>query len=448
MSFQTRAPILIAPLIGLVSAFAFASAAESNGEFQIVQVAEASAAVPQGIHLIIEQPITGGLVESKLHMAEIRGTATAAGEAPSRFDVMIAIDVSQSTKAASGADVDGDGEIGENPHEGLYAPGEYPDDVWSTDPDDTILAAEVTAARALLESVDPTRIRMGLVTFSGQVDLETKGRISRSQRDAELEVALTHDYDLVHRALEELGGRPPRGATNFAAGIRLATTELAGLSGAASVADPESKKVILFLTDGFPTFPVGLATESDPGDLEAAVNAARVAQKAGIRINSYALGTQALTRPIAATEIARVTLGTFTPVLEPGAIVAALQTVSFANIEDVGVMNLTTREYAPDVRLNPDGSFVAFVPVREGKNRVLVNALASDGGEANVEVEFRFSVKESEGRMKERELARLRRINDELLRHLEAERIRREKRRQRMEREVEIRPVLPGDEEP
>ena len=36
---------------------------------------------------------------------------------------MIAIDVSQSTKAASGADVDGDGEFGENPHEGLYLPG-------------------------------------------------------------------------------------------------------------------------------------------------------------------------------------------------------------------------------------------------------------------------------------------------------------------------------------
>ena len=135
------------------------------------------------------------------------------------------------------------------------------------------------------------------------------------------------------------------------------------------------------------------------------MNAARVAHAAGIRINTYALGTQALTRPIAATEIARVTLGTFTPVLEPGAIVATLQAVSFANIEDVGVLNLTTREYAPDVRLNPDGSFVAFVPVREGRNRVLVNALASDGGEANLELEFEFRVKESEGRMKERELA-------------------------------------------
>jgi hypothetical protein len=177
------------------------------------------------------------------------------------------------------------------------------------------------------------------------------------------------------------------------------------------------------------------------------VNAARVAHAAGIRINSYALGTQALTRPIAATEIARVTLGTFTPVLEPGAIVATLQAVSFANIEDIGVLNLTTREHAPDVRLNPDGSFVAFVPVQEGKNRVLVNALASDGGEANLELEFKFRVKESEGRMKERELARLRKLNDELLRHVEAERIRREKRRQRMEREIDIRAVRPEDEE-
>ena len=66
-------------------------------------------------------------------------------------------------------------------------------------------------------------------------------------------------------------------------------------------------------------------------------------------------------------------------------------------------------------------------------------ALASDGGEANLELEFRFRVKESEGRMKERELARLRRLNDELLRYLETERIRREKRRQRMEREIDIR---------
>ena len=441
-----RAHVLILALLGLVPGFA-AQADPPTPSLAIVEASAAPAPDPQPVRLLIEQPVGGSLVESKMHMAEIRGAATCAGGQPKTFDVMIAIDVSQSTKAASGADVDEDGEIGENPHEGLYLPGEYPDEVWSTDSQDTILAAEVTAARALLESVNPERVRVGLLTFSGQVNLETGRQISRNQQDANLEVPLTRDYDRVRRALDEVAARPPRGATNFAAGIRLATQELAGLSGAVSSTRPDSKKVILFLTDGFPTFPSGQATVSDPGDLEAAVNAARVAQAAGIRINSYALGTQALTRPIAATEIARVTLGTFTPVLEPGAIVATLQAVSFANIEDVGILNLTTREHAPDVRLNPDGSFVAFVPVREGKNRVLVNALASDGGEANLELEFQFRVKESEGRMKERELARLRKLNDELLRHVEAERIRREKRRQRMEREIDIRAVRPEDEE-
>jgi hypothetical protein len=440
-----RAHILILALLGLFPG-AIARADPPSPSPGAVGASAAPAANPGGIRLAIERPVGGSLVESKMHMAELRGTASAAGDRANSFDVMIAIDVSQSTREASGADVDEDGEIGEDPHLGLYLPGEYPDDVSSTDPDDTILAAEVKAAGALLEGLDSKRVRVGLLSFSGEVDPKTGRQVTRNQRDAKLEVALTHDYARVRRALADVGARPPRGATNFAAGIRLATQELAGLSGAVSSQRSSAKKVILFLTDGVPSFPAGKASVSDPGDLEAAVNSARVAHAAGIRINTYALGTQALTRPIAATEIARVTLGTFTPVLEPGAIVAALQTVSFANIEDVGVLNLTTREHAPDVRLNPDGSFVAFVPVREGSNRVLVNALASDGGEANLELEFRFRVKESEGRMKERELARLRRLNKELLLHLETERIRREKRRQRMEREIDIRAVRPEED--
>jgi hypothetical protein len=440
-----RAHILILSLLGLFLA-SIAQAEPPTPSLGVVDASTAAAPDPGEVRLLIERPTGGSLVESNMHMAEIRGAATSASGQPKNFDVMIAIDVSQSTREASGADVDDDGEIGEDPHLGLYLPGEYPDEVRSTDPDDTILAAEVKAARALLESVDSKRVRVGLLTFSGEVDPTTGRQISRNQRDAELEVELTQDYARVRRALDRVAARPPRGATNFAAGIRLATQELAGLSGAVSSARPDTKKVILFLTDGTPSFPAGQASVSDPGDLEAAVNAAQVAQAAGIRINTYALGNMALTRPIAATEIARVTLGTFTPVLEPGVIVATLQSVSFANIEDVGVLNLTTREYAPDVRLNPDGGFVAFVPVQEGENRVLVNVLASDGGEANFELEFRFRVKESEGRMKERELARLRRLNDELLRHVEAERIRREKRRQRMEREVDIRAVRPDQE--
>ena len=52
------------------------------------------------------------------------------------------------------------------------------------------------------------------------------------------------------------------------------------------------------------------------------------------------------------------------------------QGVSFANVEDVVFTNLSTGDFSTDVRLNPDGSFQGYVPVREGMNRVRVNALA------------------------------------------------------------------------
>ncbi len=436
-SFHASVRLLSVPLLWLAAALAAPSAAESD-------VSPRAAVRPAaGIRLMIDSPDDGGAVSAPIHMMELRGTAVAAGGKPSDFDIVIVIDVSQSTRAASGADVDGDGEIGENPQLGLFVPGEVPDDVWSTDPDDTVLAAEVTAARSLLESVDPRRVRVGLVSFSGEVDKVTGRQKSRDQRDATLEVPLTTDFDEVRRALDALLARGSHGATNFAAGVRLATRELAGLSGAESQPLPNREKVILFLTDGTPTFPIGAATVSDAGDLEAAVNAARLAHAAGIRVNTFALGTDALARPLAATEVARVTRGTFTPVLEPGTIVAALQSVSFANVDDVAVMNLTTEESTPDVRLNPDGSFLAFVPVREGRNRILVNAVGSDGSETNRELSVDFSLAKAEGRMLARDLERLRRINAQLALELEAERVRREKRRLRMQRELEIRAERP-----
>lgn len=398
------------------------------------------------VSIRVDSPAAGAVVESELFMAPLSGIASAAGADALGYDVMIVLDVSESTRTASGADVDGDGALGEDPHLGLFAPGEYADEVYSTDPEDTILHAEVRAAETLLDGLDAQRVRVGLVTFSGAADPATGRQKSPEQRDATLQVPLTQDYAQLRAALRRVLARGPNGATNFAAGLRLATQELAGLSGAVSSKRPNVRLVTLFLTDGVPSFPAGLATESDPGDLEAAVAAARVAQAAGIRINTYAVGPDALAKPKAATEVARVTLGTYTPVVEPGAIAAALQTTSFSNVEDIGIVNLTTQESAPDVRLNPDGSFQAFVPVREGRNRVLVNALASDGSEANLEIEFDFHVAEKKGLEKQGELARLRKLNDELIRHLEAEKVKRARREQRIKRELEIRaePAEPG----
>ena len=306
----------------------------------------------------------------------------------------------------------------------------------------------MTAARALLESVDPKRVRVGLLTFSGQVDLETGRQIRRNQQDAKLEVPLTQDYDRVRRALDERRRARAARRHNFAAGIRLATQELAGLSGAVSSARPDAKKVILFLTDGTPTLPSGpghrLGSGGSRGGRECRPG------RSGRRYSHQHLRPrhQALTRPMAATEIARVTLGTFTPVLEPGAIVTPLQGVSFANIEDVGVTEPHHRRVrhrrAPQSRRQLRG-----LRSRAGgtEPRARQRSWPRTAASANLELDFEFRVKDTDDRMKERELARLRKLNDELLRHVEAERIRRERRRERMQREIEIRAVRPEDEE-
>jgi hypothetical protein len=386
---------------------------------------------PAAVQIRIDAPTPGELVRSKVHLAAIRGSAQSGDGDPVDFDVMVALDVSHSTRFPSGIDVDEDGEIGFNPHEELVAPGTYPDEMVCSDADDTILAAEIFAARLLLDVLQPGRTRVGLMTFSGEVDPETSGRVRPDQQDAVLHVPLTDDFAKVSAALDRIAERGAFGATNFAAAVRLSVRELAGLSGAQSVPRPEAKRVLLFLTDGVPTFPFGRADRADPEDTEAAINAARLARKAGISINTYALGRHALAKPVAAMEMARLTTGTFTPARNPGDIVGFLQGVSFANVDDVVITNLTTRDVSYDVSLSPDGSFSGIVPVSEGDNRVQVTALASDGGESSIEVAFRFEKSGLTERELALELERVKKRNKELMLLIERERIQRFRERQR-----------------
>ena len=378
---------------------------------------------PTSVRVVIDSPRSGEKVENKADQAPIRGTAVASGERPAEFDVMVVIDVSGSTDEPSGVDVDGNGVVGVDPHLELFPPGSYPDDLRNTDPGDSILNAEAAAARAMLKGLDPKRIRVGLVTFAGDVNPVTGERRSLDQQDAWVEVPLTTNYDEVRSAIDAIVARGAHGATNFAAGIRTAVTELTGLPGAHSRARPHAKLVMLFLTDGVPSFPIGRGDVTDPGDIEAAISAANLAHEAGIVINTYALGPEALAGPKAVTEMARVTLGTYTPVQNPGNIIALLQGVSFANIEDVVITNLTTGDFSTDVRLNPDGSFVGFVPVREGKNQVRVTALASDGSKGNATVDLEFGKAALTDRELALQLEQIRRVNKELLLLRERKRI-------------------------
>jgi hypothetical protein len=392
----------------------------------------------QNVRVVVESPRSGEHVENKVDQAPVRGTAVAKGEQPSDFDVMVVMDVSKSTTAASGVDVDGDGQIGVDPELELLPPGAYSPDVRNTDPDDSILHAEAAAARALVGGLDPRRVRVGLVTFAGEVDPMTGERRSPAQQDAWVEVPLTGDVAQVTQAVDAVLARGASGATDMAAGVRLAVRELAGLSGSRSQPRPHAKKVMLFLTDGVPSLPIGKGDYTDEGDNEAAVAAAQLAKSAGITINTYALGPHALAGPFAVTEMARVTLGTYTPVMNPGDIVALLQGVSFANIEDVVISNVTTGELSTDVRLNPDGSFYGYVPVREGKNQLRVTALASDGSRGSASLEIVFGRTQLSQREMSLELERIRRMNKELLLLRERKRIDDFRSREKKELEIEV----------
>ena len=383
-------------------------------------------------------------MQNDVHQAPIRGTAIAASDGPGAYDVMLVLDISGSTEQPSGVDVDGDGEVGINPSLGVDK-ARYPDGRQNTDPGDSILAAEVAAADALVATFQGNeRVRVGVLSFSGEMNPKTGHRKRFDQQDAWLEVPLTSDFASVRARLPGILARGPYGGTNFAAGLRLAIRELAGLSGARSQPRPDARKVVFFLTDGVPTFPVGTGSSPDPGDVEAALSAARLAHRAGITVHTYGLGLNALANPYAVTEVAKATAGTFLPVQNPGDIVAFLQAASLANVDDVVFTNLTTREVSYDVNLAPDGSFSGFVPVREGRNRVRVTALASDGGTGSVELDLEFQSWGPSGGELSLELARIRERNKQLMLLMDNEKVTRFREKQRKQLEIEAGPPIDG----
>jgi hypothetical protein len=296
-----------------------------------------------------------------------------------RFDVVLVLDTSSSTGEMTGADVNQNGVVGRGGFRSLFG---------DTDPGDSILAAEVAAAKRLLANLDPRSARVGLVTFAGEPAPTGLLVIGRPPPPALTEVPLTAEFVRVEHALDRVLSRGAEGGTHMAAGLDQATVELLGLRGGLSEASPKSSKVVLFLTDGLPTLPVHLALAEN---VYAAIRAADRARKARIQVHTFALGPEALSGPIAPIEMAERTGGTFTPLRDPEDVVPVLEAVNLANIDELRVRNLTSGAEADEVQLGLDGSFSALVPLVPGRNRVEVYARASDGAEARREIELQHA---------------------------------------------------------
>jgi Glucodextranase, domain B len=145
----------------------------------------------------------------------------------------------------------------------------------------------------------------------------------------------------------------------------------------------DTVKVQIMLTDGFPTLPIGRARQSAPEDTDLAINAARLAGKAGIKVHVFTLGEEALSYPRAAAGIAKESGGTYVPVTRPADVLAVVENVSVVGVDYVQVINRTSGQKATQHRLSADGFFSSALPVVEGTNQIDVFARASDGSNAN-----------------------------------------------------------------
>ena len=312
-------------------------------------------------------------------LATVSGKASYQQAKDSQYDVVLVLDTSGSTLWPCGIDLDNDGIKGELVDIGfsrLSFFGKKPVKLMNTDPDDSILAAEVLAARELLRLLNPDTTQISLVTFNG--DLAADGRSSvPGTPDAFLEYPLTNDYGKVDEILTDIyNDREPYGGTNMGEGVEMAV-------GALTNGKKEAHKVIIFLTDGVPSFPFGSANVTEPGDKEYALASARKAQSKGIRINTFAIGGEALSDPATVQGMADTTGGLYTPVKRPDEIITRLAETKFFHLETVEVKNVTLAKAAQRILLSPDGTFMATVPVALGFNIIQATAKATDGSLGN-----------------------------------------------------------------
>jgi len=326
------------------------------------------------IDLEIEYPGDGAVLPDSPCGTFVAGRAMALNDRSKRFDVALVLDTSGSTAGPTGADINGNGVIGA-PQRGrissLFGGG-------STDEGDSILAAEVAAARQILRDFDPRTTRVAVITFAGSDSEEQPGPPALTRQP------LTNEYARVEQSLDFILREEPHGQTHMSGAVDHATTELLGLFGSRSEKIADAEKLVFFFTDGQPNLPYGALAQSD--NVRAVRQAALRANKAGIRIHSFAVGPDALEGPIASVELADMTGGSFVPVRHPGELAAVVDALNFANLEGVRLRSETTGKEADPFRVTADGSWGGFVKLMPGSNIVQISARSTDGIESTREL--------------------------------------------------------------
>jgi len=325
--------------------------------------------------------------EAAIPLVEVRGQAGARGLRG--HDLVLVIDVSDSTTRPSGLDLDGDGPEGLTSPARLRALGTegagarlLGKRLAEIDLEDSVLFAELLAADQLLARLRPHPVRVGIVTFSdrarvraplGAPPSELARALEAVRRDFYTDLRGTNFAEAIDTAVEMLRPRPTPESGEDADAERVYPA-------------PEPREAsILLLSDGAPTLPV----HGDRARL-AAFAAADRAFAAGVRIYSFALGTEADGALDVYAGVAARSGGRMERLEQPGDAIARLRQVDLADLAELELKNLTTGTPGRAVRTFPDGSFDGFVVLAEGVNRLRVEAIASDGRRASAERQVRY----------------------------------------------------------
>ena len=315
----------------------------------------------------ILSPKEGSSITQQQNSILISGKVASQAARSENVDIMFIIDISGSTSQYAGVDF---GDFGQLPDSSSSSGFGWPQITirgFGLGPPpirnlrNSILAAEVGAARRLLVQLNSQTTRVGIITFS---------------EGARVLQPLTRDFDHVRRVLDSVLAAGPNGGTNMVEGIRTGISELIGFG--SSEKRPEAVKAEFLLTDGFPTLPIGRGRVT-PEDTDLAINAARLAGKASIKVHVFALGEEALSYTRAAVGIAHESGGTYTLVSRAADVLAVVENISVVGVEYVQIVNQTTGQKATQTRLAADGFFSSAVQVVEGRNQIDVIARASDG---------------------------------------------------------------------
>lgn len=310
----------------------------------------------------LESPSNEVTVKSPVGLVEIKGwtgTGLRGGH-----DVLIAIDRSSSVWSSSGADIDGDGRVGRDRSEFDLI---LDFNRKSTDPDDTILRAELAAARKLIERMDPKTTRMGLMSFAGGARVHAPIGSSKTQLLAGL------------LEIPEIPRAGDGGGTSFDNALKLARLQFEGQAQPSDPAERRNFSVIL-LSDGTPTAPTPVE------HAEAfAVLAARDAAKVGVRIYAFAIGSEAVGNRKVYEEITNVSGGELVLVDKPAEVIDFVPHLALTSIARVEIDNLSSSERARAIRLFPDGTFDGYAPLREGWNQIRITSIGADGYERVVD---------------------------------------------------------------